>query len=90
MMSEAQVGVVLDQLLFNYRENVYGSDFSQADMFAKTLCKSLAVKTGEVLDNESQMALVNNLFACKEIDRSPFNKPIFITIAEKDIENKFL
>jgi hypothetical protein len=34
--------------------------------------------------------LVNALFACKETNRSPFNKLIYVTITERDIDNKFI
>jgi DNA mismatch repair protein MutL len=47
------------------------------------------VKTGEQLDSESQLALVNDLFACKEYKISPFNKPIYITMTGDDIDKKF-
>jgi len=70
--------------------DIWGDSFSQTDILAKTLSKSLAVKTGEVLDRDSQLALVNDLFACKEPTISPFNKTIYITITENDIDKKFI
>ena len=90
MLKEDHVGIVLDQLIADFQLNEGDKTYSQADMMARTLCKTLAIRAGDVLDSSSQLALVNDLFACKEIDRSPFNRPIFITIAEKDIENKFM
>lgn len=89
LMKEDQVGMVLDELIANYKDEVQGTDYSQTDTLAKAVCKTTAVKNGEFLDSASQLALVNDLFRCKEIDRSPFNKPIFVTITERDIENKF-
>ena len=89
LMKEDDVGLVLDELISNYKENLHGKDYSQTDTLAKAVSKTMAVKNGEVLDSSAQVALVNDLFSCKEIDRSPFNKPIFVTISEKDIENKF-
>jgi DNA mismatch repair protein MutL len=69
---------------------VSGDSFSQSDLLAKTLAKTLSVKTGEILESASQTALVNNLFACKESLVSPFNKPVYITITENDIDRKFI
>ncbi len=89
-MKEDEVGIVLDSLLADYLLNSDTETISQANMLAKSLCKTMAVKTGDAMDATSQIALVNDLFACKEIDRSPFNKPIIITITEKDIEHKFI
>ncbi len=90
LVAESEVGMVLDQLIADYQQDVTGDNFSQTDILSKTLCKTLAVKTGEVLDKNSQLALVNDLFACKESKVSPFNKPIYITITENDIDKKFI
>ncbi len=90
LVAESEVGILIDQLISDYQEDFVGDSFSQTDILAKTLSKSLAVKTGEVLDKDSQLALVNDLFACKEPMVSPFNKTIYVTITENDIDKKFI
>ncbi|MET6990247.1 DNA mismatch repair endonuclease MutL [Sediminicola arcticus] len=90
LVAESEVGMVLDQLISDYQQDITGDSFSQTDILSKTLCKTLAVKTGEILDRNSQLALVNDLFACKESKSSPFNKTIYITITENDIDKKFI
>ena len=90
LVPESEVSIILDQLISDYQENIDGNSFSQADILSKTLCKTLAVKTGEVLDTASQIALVDDLFACKEAMLSPFNKSIYITIEESEIDKKFI
>ena len=90
MVMESEVGIVLDQLIADFRMEITEDSFSQTDLLAKTLAKTLAVKTGEVLNNASQLALVNDLFACKESRVSPFNKPVYVTITENDIDKKFI
>ena len=90
LVSESEVGMVLDQLISDCQMEVTGESFSQTDILAKTLAKTLAVKTGELLDSTSQLALVNDLFACKETQVSPFHKPIYVTITENDIDKKFI
>ncbi len=89
LLSESEVGTVLDQLISNHQEEYQIDGFSQNDILAKTLSKSLAVKTGVVLDSASQLALVNDLFACKEWQVSPFQKSIYITLTENNIDKKF-
>ena len=89
MIGEAQIGVVLDGLIANYQDELAEEGFSQADFLAKSLCATLAVRSGESLNTASQVGLVNDLFACKESGLSPFNKTIFITISEHDIDKKF-
>ncbi len=87
---EGEVGVVLEQLIADYEQDSVSDGFSQANVLSKALCKTLAVKTGAILNSNSQTALVNDLFACKESRVSPFNKPIYVTITEDDIDKKFL
>ncbi|MAU72634.1 MAG: DNA mismatch repair protein MutL [Pseudozobellia sp.] len=90
LVAESEVGMILDQLISDYQQEVNGESFSQSDILSKTLAKTLAVKTGEVLDDQSQIALVNDLFACTDATVSPFNKPVYITITENDIDKKFI
>ena len=90
MVAESEVGIVLDQLISDFQLEITEDSFSQTDVLAKTLAKTLAVKTGEVLNNTSQQALVNDLFACKETRVSPFNKPVYVIITENDIDKKFI
>ncbi|MCB0373065.1 MAG: DNA mismatch repair endonuclease MutL [Muricauda sp.] len=86
---ESGIGTVLDRLIADYKEGFTDGPISQAEVLAKVLSKNLAVKTGEVLDQESQLALVNNLFACKEPTLSPFQKITYTIISEGDIDKKF-
>jgi DNA mismatch repair protein MutL len=89
-VTESEASILLDQLLSDFQQEVPDSGFSQADLLAKTLCFSLAVKTGEIMNVNSLEALVNNLFACKESTVSPFNKQTYTTITVNEIDNKFL
>tara|TARA_R110002167_G_scaffold82909_3_gene225878 strand:+ start:5133 stop:6980 length:1848 start_codon:yes stop_codon:yes gene_type:complete len=90
LVAESEVQMIMEQLISDFQQEVPGDSFSQSDMLAKTLAKTLSVKTGESLDEFSQVKLVNDLFACKETTLSPFNKKVYITITENDIERKFI
>ncbi len=87
---ESEVQMVMEQLISDFQMEISTESFSQSDMLAKTLSKTLSVKTGELLDDRSQLALVNDLFACKEATLSPFNKRTYVTITENDIDRKFI
>ncbi len=89
-VTESEVSIILEQLTADFGEEIPDSGFTQTDMLAKTLCKTLAVKSGEVLSVTEQEALVNNLFACTDAAVSPFNRPTFITMTVEDIEKKFM
>jgi DNA mismatch repair protein MutL len=88
-ITESEVALVLEQLLSDLQDGIPESSFSQNDTIAKSMAKSLAVKTGSYLTEKEQENLVNGLFACKEPNVSPFQKPTFITMRVEDIDKKF-
>ncbi len=88
-VSESEASIVLEQLVSDLQNEVPDSSFSQMDSMAKSMAKSLAVKTGTYLTESAQENLVNNLFACKEATVSPFNKTTFITLSVEDLDKKF-
>ncbi|MBC7494390.1 MAG: DNA mismatch repair endonuclease MutL [Flavobacterium sp.] len=87
--SESEISQVLDQLVADLQNGIPDTSFSQNDTIAKSMAKSLAVKTGTYLTEMAQENLVNNLFACKDPSRSPSQKPTFITMRVEDIDKKF-
>ncbi|NRT15243.1 DNA mismatch repair protein MutL [Flavobacterium sp. 28A] len=88
-VTESEVSLVLEQLLSDLHDGIPESSFSQNDTIAKSMAKSLAVKTGTSLTVKEQENLVNGLFACKDPNVSPFQKPTFITMRVEDIDKKF-
>ncbi|WP_413999182.1 DNA mismatch repair endonuclease MutL [Flavobacterium sp. W1B] len=88
-VTESEVSIVLEQLLSDLQDGIPDSSFSQNDTIAKSMAKSLAVKTGTSLTLKEQENLVNGLFACKDPNVSPFQKPTFITMRVEDIDKKF-
>ncbi|MGO4822446.1 MULTISPECIES: DNA mismatch repair endonuclease MutL [unclassified Flavobacterium] len=88
-ITESEVSLVLEQLLSDLQDGIPESSFSQNDTIAKSMAKSLAVKTGTSLTVKEQENLVNGLFACKDPNVSPFQKPTFITMRVEDIDKKF-
>jgi DNA mismatch repair protein MutL len=88
-VSESEVSIVLEQLLSDLHNGIPESSFSQNDTIAKSMARSLAVKTGTYLTEKEQENLVNGLFACKDPNVSPFQKPTFITMRVEDLDKKF-
>jgi len=88
-VAESEVSILLEQLLSDLHDGIPESSFSQNDTIAKSMAKSLAVKTGTYLTEKEQENLVNGLFACKEPNVSPFQKPTFITMRVEDLDKKF-
>jgi DNA mismatch repair protein MutL len=88
-VSESHVGKIMEAVLHDLQEEIPNSSFCQNDTIAKSMAKSLAIKTGTYLTEREQENIVNNLFACKEPNVSPFQKPTFITISVDDLDKKF-
>ena len=88
-VSESQVVKIIESLLHDLEDGIPNSSFSQNDTIAKSMARSLAIKTGTYLTETEQVNIVNNLFACKETTVSPFQKPTFITISAEDLDKKF-
>jgi DNA mismatch repair protein MutL len=88
-VTESQIVIVLEQLLSDLQNGIPETSFSQNDTIAKSMAKSLAVKTGTYMTEKEQENLVNGLFACKEPNVSPFQKPTFITMRVEDLDKKF-
>ena len=88
-MLESEVSIVLEELISNLQNEIPESSFSQNDSIAKSMAKSLAVKTGTYLTDKEQENLVNSLFACKEPTVSPFQKNTFITLTVEDLDKRF-
>ncbi|MAX71042.1 MAG: DNA mismatch repair protein MutL [Flavobacteriaceae bacterium] len=87
---ESEVSIILEQLISDVENDVPDASFSAADLLAKSMAKSLAIKNGQTLNGTEQEHMVNSLFACKEPNVSPTNRPTFITMAVEDIEKKFM
>ncbi|MFL0353760.1 DNA mismatch repair endonuclease MutL [Xanthomarina sp. GH4-25] len=87
---ESEVSVILEQLINDIQNEVPDSNFSSTDLLAKSMAKSLAVKTGQSLSVMEQEHLVNSLFGCKEPNMSPTNKTTFITLSVDELERKFI
>lgn len=87
---ESEVSIILEQLISDVEQEVPDSNFSATDLLAKSMSKSLAIKTGQSLTKTEQEHLVNSLFACKEPSVSPTNKVTFITMSVDDFDKKFM
>jgi len=87
---ESEVSVILEQLISDVQNEVPDTNFSATDLLAKSMAKSLAIKTGQELTQIEQEHLVNSLFACKEPNVSPNNKVTFVTMTVDELDKKFM
>ncbi len=87
---ESSIEGILEQVLSDIENEVPDAGFSQNDLLAKSLAKSLAVKSGTSMSRQEQEHLINQLFACKEPSVSPSNKPVLLTLEAADFDKKFM
>lgn len=88
-ISDTTVSEILHDLIYNLQENLPEDSFSLSDSISKFMAKSVAIKSGKYLNTIELENIVNSLFACKEPNVSPFNKPIFITLTSEDLDKRF-
>lgn len=89
-VSESEVEIILDQLLSDVQQEVPDANFSATDLLAKSMAKSLAIKTGQYMTPMEQEHLVNSLFACKAPSEAPDNRVTFVTMSVDDFDKKFI
>ena len=89
VVKESEIKNILESLVNDIQTDIPDVGFSQNDLLAKSLAKSLAVKTGKPMNVLEQEHLVHQLFACKEPTKSPTNKPVLMILDASDIDKKF-
>jgi len=89
-VKESEIGNMLDQLIADLQMGIPKNNFEQNDIFAKSLSRNMAIKSGRVLNREEQLDLIHQLFNCKEPTKTPTNQNIFINFAQSDLENKLM
>tara|TARA_R110002073_G_scaffold139232_2_gene289357 strand:+ start:132004 stop:133833 length:1830 start_codon:yes stop_codon:yes gene_type:complete len=89
VIKESQIKTIIEELIDAVKHEVPESSFSQLDIIAKSLAKSLAIKNGTKLTTREQEEILEKLFSCKEPNHSPYGKNTFITLPLDEIELKF-
>lgn len=85
---ESSIEEILDNLVNDFENEVPDHNYSANDLLAKSLAKSMAIKSGTNLNIEEQEHLINKLFACKEPSVAPNNKPLLFTYTVDDFERQ--
>jgi len=86
---EENIKELLEDILESLQAEIFNKNFSQSDVLAKVLAKKLSIKSNMSLKIEEQEKLLDDLFSCKEILISPFEKKIFFNLTIKELEKKF-
>lgn len=89
LVKESQALEILKDLIADNMEDIPEENFSQEDILAKNLAKTLSIRSGQSLSSEEQEQLIADLFSCKECNFSPFGKKIFTELSINEIDSKF-
>ena len=89
-LEQQQAQIIISDLLDSHSSSSIDDETMYADMIAKTLSKSAAIKNGKSLSKDEQQDLVNRLFACKEPTMTAHNKSVFTTLTVSDFDKKLL
>jgi DNA mismatch repair protein MutL len=86
--SENEIPHIFENLFTSLESDLSADSFSQSDVLSKSLAKTLSIKRGVPMKAEEQQGLLDDLFACKETQISPFNRQIFVTLTQEELEKK--
>jgi DNA mismatch repair protein MutL len=88
-IEDSKAPIIIHDLLSSM-DNALEVNELHANLVARSMAKSIAIKSGKSLTRLEQEDIVNRLFACKEPTVSPINKAIFITYSTNDFDKKLL
>ena len=86
--SENEIPHIFENLFASLESDLPADSFSQSDVLSKSLAKTLSIKRGMPMKPEEQQGLLDDLFACKETQISPFNRQIFVILTKEELEKK--
>ena len=83
-------GLDFGQLLHSFVDDARESGAATLDeidkSIARSMARSAAIPVGQVLDNEEMDSVVNELFACSNVNYTPDGKQIIAILPQRDID----
>ena len=89
-LSDAEAERIILEVLDHTISDRPEDGFALINTLAGSLAAKMAIKSGHKLSQTEQRELINELFACKEPNRSPNQRPTFVTVDAQDLEQKFI
>ena len=89
LFTENQINQLFQELIANHISDYKTNSNSLNDYIAKVLSKCSSIKYGKILEKDEQESLINDLFACKDSNITPFNKLICKVISVDSIKKMF-
>ena len=89
-LNQKNINELFQDFLRNKDYNQDSAVHTLNDLIAKLLSKYSSISSNENINVKLQESLVNDLFACKETQVSPFNRQIFVTLTQEELDKKFI
>ncbi|TVR40271.1 MAG: DNA mismatch repair endonuclease MutL [Cryomorphaceae bacterium] len=80
---------LIEELLEQYQLHGAKETLRTSDRLARSLAATLAIKTGQRLQQEEMRDLLDRLFGCEVPGRSPSGKPTIVSFTLDEIDAKF-
>lgn len=80
---------ILEEMIEDLKQTQSAPQMNMRDQLAKSLAKSVSIKSGTRLTTEEMLELVDKLFACEMVNVSIYGKPIILTITLQEILSRF-
>lgn len=90
LVQESRVEDLLNEMIAAISAGIPESSFSQNDLLARSMARSMAIRNGVFLNSGERSNLIDQLFACKEPTVCPAGKPVFKMINSEDLDRKFM
>ena len=79
----------IEQMIDAQKNKVLDAKTDLHEMISLSLAKSMAIKSGQALNNEEMNLLFNKLFATSSPNYAPDGKQIIVIVENEEIEKKF-
>ena len=89
LIKNPNIKELLENILENFKSSFVDLKNDRKLSLAQSMAKSMAVKSGQCLQKEEMVSLIDELFACKHPYSSPSGKPTFNTIEIEELNKKF-
>jgi DNA mismatch repair protein MutL len=80
---------IIDALLEQYKHFSNELKFSKREKLVRSLARQQAIKTGIRLTEREMKQLVNDLFACEQVNISPDGNPTYLEFKQEQLEKMF-
>lgn len=80
---------IMEDLLEQYKHHTSEAKLDRREQIAKSMAKSLSIKTGKNLSDQEMHKLIDELFACEQPNISPNGKTAVITLSLEELSKRF-